>query len=63
MDGRSEIMRTYEKLGIQLRAQEMLAGVGAKRKPADPARRVAVDGGSTPSRSRTTFTEELKRPE
>src|SRR3984957_14952342 len=42
-----EILRTYEKLGIPLREQEMLAGVvrpdDGSGEPAAPGRRVAVD--------------------
>jgi Fe-S cluster assembly protein SufB len=52
-----EILRTYEKLGIPLREQEMLAGV--VRPEGD--RRVAVDAVFDSVSVATTFKEELKR--
>ena len=57
-----EILRTYEKLGIPLREQEMLAGV--VRKDADgndlAERRVAVDAVFDSVSVATTFQAELK---
>ncbi len=57
-----EILKTYEKLGIPLREQEMLAGV--VRKDADgnilPERRVAVDAVFDSVSIATTFQAELK---
>jgi Fe-S cluster assembly protein SufB len=64
-----EILRTYEKLGIPLREQEMLAGVV---RPAEtgfdgeadggaPARRVAVDAVFDSVSVATTFKNELKK--
>jgi Fe-S cluster assembly protein SufB len=57
-----EILRTYEKLGIPLREQEMLAGV--VRRDADgnvmPERRVAVDAVFDSVSVATTFQAELK---
>ena len=67
-----EILRTYEKLGIPLREQEMLAGVV---RPAEsgfageaeggdggaPARRVAVDAVFNSVSVATTFKNELKK--
>ena len=48
-----EILRTYEKLGIPLREQEMLAGVVRETARARRRRRcVASTPCSTPSRSR-----------
>ncbi len=49
-----EILKTYEKLGIPLREQEILAGV-------EPARRVAVDAVFDSVSVATTFKEELKK--
>jgi Fe-S cluster assembly protein SufB len=49
-----EILRTYEKLGIPLREQEILAGV-------EPQRRVAVDAVFDSVSVATTFKEELAR--
>ena len=47
-----EILRTYEKLGIPLREQEILAGI-------EPERRVAVDAVFDSVSVATTFKEEL----
>src|SRR5499433_4018716 len=64
-----EILRTYEKLGIPLREQEMLAGV-VRQSPEDtqgefgdggPARRVAVDAVFDSVSVATTFKNELKK--
>jgi Fe-S cluster assembly protein SufB len=49
-----EILKTYEKLGIPLREQEILAGV-------EPANRVAVDAVFDSVSVATTFKEELKK--
>ncbi len=49
-----EILRTYEKLGIPLREQEILAGI-------EPERRVAVDAVFDSVSVATTFKEELKK--
>ncbi len=49
-----ELLRTYEKLGIPLREQEILAGVA-------PERRVAVDAVFDSVSVATTFKEELSR--
>ncbi|MFC0217299.1 Fe-S cluster assembly protein SufB [Pseudochelatococcus lubricantis] len=49
-----EILKTYEKLGIPLREQEILAGV-------EPARRVAVDAVFDSVSVVTTFKEELRK--
>ncbi|WP_230532924.1 Fe-S cluster assembly protein SufB [Microvirga roseola] len=49
-----EIVRTYEKLGIPLREQEILAGV-------EPRNRVAVDAVFDSVSVATTFKEELKK--
>src|SRR5499425_3027191 len=62
-----EILKTYEKLGIPLREQELLAGV--VRQPdgqegggtADPSRRVAVDAVFDSVSVATTFKHELKK--
>ena len=58
-----EILKTYEKLGIPLREQEMLAGV--VRRDADgnalPERRVAVDAVFDSVSVATTFQAELKK--
>src|SRR6201986_1991381 len=52
-----EILRTYEKLGIPLREQEMLAGVGGPQ----GSSRVAVDAVFDSVSVATTFKEELKK--
>src|SRR5450830_1340870 len=52
-----EILRTYEKLGIPLREQEILAGVVRP----EGERRVAVDAVFDSVSVATTFREELKR--
>src|SRR5215210_2363649 len=52
-----EILRTYEKLGIPLREQELLAGVVRP----EGERRVAVDAVFDSVSVATTFQEELKR--
>ncbi len=52
-----EILKTYEKLGIPLREQEMLAGV---ERPAGSSR-VAVDAVFDSVSVATTFKEELKK--
>ena len=49
-----EILKTYEKLGIPLREQEILAGV-------EPSSRVAVDAVFDSVSVATTFKEELKK--
>ena len=49
-----EILKTYEKLGIPLREQEILAGV-------EPRNRVAVDAVFDSVSVATTFKEELKK--
>jgi Fe-S cluster assembly protein SufB len=49
-----EILKTYEKLGIPLREQEILAGV-------EPQRRVAVDAVFDSVSVATTFKEELSK--
>ncbi|MFN4125495.1 Fe-S cluster assembly protein SufB [Pannonibacter indicus] len=49
-----ELLRTYEKLGIPLREQEILAGV-------EPQNRVAVDAVFDSVSVVTTFKEELKK--
>src|ERR1700730_10176672 len=67
-----EILRTYEKLGIPLREQELLAGVvrplqedaredGADGGAGAPARRVAVDAVFDSVSVATTFKNELKK--
>ncbi|MGB8894904.1 MAG: Fe-S cluster assembly protein SufB [Pseudolabrys sp.] len=53
----SEILRTYEKLGIPLREQEILAGVVRP----EGERRVAVDAVFDSVSVATTFKEELKK--
>src|SRR3974390_2114456 len=50
-----EILKTYEKLGIPLREQELLAGVER------PGSRVAVDAVFDSVSVATTFKEELKK--
>src|SRR5882762_8265238 len=52
-----EILKTYEKLGIPLREQEMLAGVVRP----EGERRVAVDAVFDSVSVATTFKEELKK--
>jgi Fe-S cluster assembly protein SufB len=54
-----EILKTYEKLGIPLREQEMLAGV--VREDGTPQTRVAVDAVFDSVSVATTFKEELKK--
>jgi len=64
-----EILRTYEKLGIPLREQEMLAGVVKQRPVNDdgeegeavPERRIAVDAVFDSVSVATTFQKELKQ--
>jgi Fe-S cluster assembly protein SufB len=59
-----EILKTYEKLGIPLREQEMLAGVvrpDGEEGEAGPARRVAVDAVFDSVSVATTFKAELKK--
>src|SRR6266478_2573412 len=60
-----EILKTYEKLGIPLREQELLAGVvrqtDGEDGGADPARRVAVDAVFDSVSVATTFKHELKK--
>jgi Fe-S cluster assembly protein SufB len=59
-----EILRTYEKLGIPLREQELLAGVVRQvdgREGASQARRVAVDAVFDSVSVATTFKNELKK--
>jgi Fe-S cluster assembly protein SufB len=53
-----EILKTYEKLGIPLREQEMLAGV---ERPEGNYSRVAVDAVFDSVSVATTFKEELKK--
>ena len=52
-----EIRRTYEKLGIPIEEQKLLAGVEG----AEPPRRVAVDAVFDSVSVATTFRDELKR--
>ncbi|MBX6426695.1 MAG: Fe-S cluster assembly protein SufB [Variibacter sp.] len=54
-----EILRTYEKLGIPLREQEILAGVA--RSDGSGGARVAVDAVFDSVSVATTFKEELKK--
>ena len=54
-----EILKTYEKLGIPLREQEMLAGV--VRPEGEPERRIAVDAVFDSVSVATTFKEELAK--
>jgi Fe-S cluster assembly protein SufB len=54
-----ELLRTYEKLGIPLREQEMLAGV--MREDGSTPSRVAVDAVFDSVSVVTTFKEELKK--
>jgi Fe-S cluster assembly protein SufB len=62
-----EILKTYEKLGIPLREQEILAGVvrpndeGDEEGTAQPRTRVAVDAVFDSVSVATTFQEELKK--
>src|SRR5713101_501119 len=62
-----EILRTYEKLGIPLREQELLAGVVRQADGQEgggtgaPARRVAVDAVFDSVSVATTFKNELKK--
>jgi len=58
-----EILKTYEKLGIPLREQEMLAGVVRRDEDGNviPERRVAVDAVFDSVSIATTFQEELKK--
>jgi Fe-S cluster assembly protein SufB len=59
-----EILRTYEKLGIPLREQEMLAGVvreDENGETAAPRSRVAVDAVFDSVSVATTFKDELKK--
>jgi Fe-S cluster assembly protein SufB len=62
-----EILRTYEKLGIPLREQKILAGVveetadGAEPAPGSGYRRVAVDAVFDSVSVATTFKEELAK--
>jgi len=56
-----ELLRTYEKLGIPLREQEILAGVeGAGQRPAE-GRKVAVDAVFDSVSLGTTFKDELAK--
>src|SRR5690606_14882245 len=56
-----ELLRTYEKLGIPLQEQAILAGVeGAGEAPAE-GRRVAVDAVFDSVSVGTTFQKELRR--
>jgi len=54
-----ELLRTYEKLGIPLREQEILAGVEGAGGPAAEGRKVAVDAVFDSVSVGTTFKEEL----
>jgi Fe-S cluster assembly protein SufB len=56
-----EILRTYEKLGIPLREQEILAGVVRKEGEGQGERRVAVDAVFDSVSVATTFKAELKK--
>jgi Fe-S cluster assembly protein SufB len=64
-----EILRTYEKLGIPLREQKILAGVvedtpeeaDGEARPANGSRRVAVDAVFDSVSVATTFQAELKK--
>jgi Fe-S cluster assembly protein SufB len=59
-----EILKTYEKLGIPLREQEILAGVVrpvGEDGEAAPERRIAVDAVFDSVSVATTFQEELKK--
>jgi Fe-S cluster assembly protein SufB len=54
------ILKTYEKLGIPLREQELIAGV-VRPEGSGPARRVAVDAVFDSVSVATTFKAELKK--
>ena len=56
-----EILKTYEKLGIPLREQEMLAGVVRTNEDGSPRSRVAVDAVFDSVSVATTFKAELKK--
>ena len=59
-----EILKTYEKLGIPLREQEMLAGVVRQEDEPDgaaPRRNIAVDAVFDSVSVATTFKKELKK--
>jgi Fe-S cluster assembly protein SufB len=56
-----EILRTYEKLGIPLREQELLEGVVRQADGGEQARRVAVDAVFDSVSVATTFKNELKK--
>ncbi|NIJ32906.1 Fe-S cluster assembly protein SufB [Sphingomonas oligoaromativorans] len=57
-----EILRTYEKLGIPIAEQKLLAGVVEEADPdAPPQRKVAVDAVFDSVSVATTFREELKK--
>src|ERR1700749_182622 len=56
-----EILKTYEKLGIPLREQEMLAGVVREDGSSGPGRKVAVDAVFDSVSVATTFKEELMK--
>src|SRR6476646_7451733 len=56
-----EILRTYEKLGIPLREQEILAGVVRKEGEGEGTSRVAVDAVFDSVSVATTFKAELKK--
>ena len=57
-----EILRTYEKLGIPIAEQKLLAGVVEEEDPdAPPRRKVAVDAVFDSVSVATTFREELKK--
>jgi Fe-S cluster assembly protein SufB len=56
-----EILKTYEKLGIPLREQEILAGVVPTNEDGSPRSRVAVDAVFDSVSVATTFKAELKK--
>ncbi|MBA2935457.1 Fe-S cluster assembly protein SufB [Sphingomonas sp. CGMCC 1.13654] len=57
-----EILRTYEKLGIPIAEQKLLAGVVEEEDPnAPPKRKIAVDAVFDSVSVATTFREELKK--
>jgi Fe-S cluster assembly protein SufB len=56
-----EILKTYEKLGIPLKEQEILAGVVPTNEDGSPRSRVAVDAVFDSVSVATTFKAELKR--
>jgi len=56
-----EILKTYEKLGIPLREQEILAGVVPVNEDGSPRSRVAVDAVFDSVSVATTFKAELKK--